>query len=155
MRQDCTTLTLLASALIVAGCGQAGENAATTSNAATTINVSNGLTAADTPPELPSQNTTVSNGVMTAGTTQASLAIVNNTGRTVLRLTISAASENDWGIDMLGMQTLPNGETGQVSFGRGTSQCLWDFRATFEGGETRDWRGVNLCEVSTVTLTRS
>ena len=141
---------LLASALIVAGCGQAEEKAAVADNAS---NAQNMQAAEESAPEQPARNSAAPEGVMTSGSTQQEFAIVNNTGRTVTRLANSAAGEDDWGIDMLGMQPLPNGERTQTSFGRGTDQCLWDFRATFEGGETRDWRGVNLCEISTLTLT--
>ena len=144
-----TFWALLASALIVTGCGRSEEEAATADNA------SNAAAVADAPPKLPAENAGVPTGVMTSGSTQQSFSIVNNTGRTVTRLTDSAANEDDWGIDILGMQPLPDGETAQASFTRGEDQCLWDFRATFEGGETRDWRGVNLCEASTVTLTPS
>jgi hypothetical protein len=149
MRQHCIIGALLASALVMSGCGQTEENAATTNEAA------NVQTEADAPLESPAENATASEGVMTAGTTQQDFAIVNNSGRTVTRLTNSIANEDDWGIDMLRMEPLPDGGTAQVSLGRGADQCLWDFRATFDGGETRDWRSVNLCEVSSVTLTPS
>ena len=149
------TAALLASALFVAGCGESEDKAATANEAIAADNASNAAAPAEAESEAPGQNTNAPDGVMTAGSTQQSLSIVNNSGRTVTRLANSVAGEDDWGIDMLAMQPLPNGETARADFGRGSDQCLWDFRATFEGGETRDWRGVNLCEVTTLTLTPS
>ena len=46
-----------------------------------------------------------------------------------------------------------NGESAQVTFDRGETECKWDIRATYEDGDVTDARDVNLCEVATVTLT--
>ncbi|MGZ8336912.1 MAG: hypothetical protein ACXWU1_09660 [Allosphingosinicella sp.] len=151
MRKPIIIGALFASALAVTGCGQGEEKAATVGNELAANAAAQAP--ADAPAASLAENQTAAPGVMTSGTTQEELSIVNNTGQTVMRLANSVAGEDDWGGDMLAMQTLPNGETAQTSFGRGADQCLWDLRATFDGGETRDWRGVNLCEVSTVTLT--
>jgi hypothetical protein len=70
-----------------------------------------------------------------------------------MTLNVSANDSDQWGPDILGTATIPNGGSGTVSFARGQDQCLWDLRATFDDGQTGDWRGVNLCETSTVTLT--
>jgi hypothetical protein len=81
--------------------------------------------------------------------------IVNNTGHTVMTLNVSPSDSNQWGPDILGTGTLPNGQQGEVTFARGQEQCSWDLRATFDDGSTGDWRGVNLCQTTTVTLTPS
>lgn len=78
--------------------------------------------------------------------------IVNNTGRTVMTLNISPIGEDDWGPDVLGSDVLGDGATGSVSFEVDESRCLWDLRATFDDGASGDWRGIDLCEVSTITL---
>lgn len=84
---------------------------------------------------------------------QQDFTIVNNTGQSVMTLNVSPSDSNQWGPDILGQNVLPNGQQGQVQFARGQDQCNWDIRATFEGGQTGDWRGVNLCETTTITLT--
>ena len=66
---------------------------------------------------------------------------------------MSPSDSNQWGPDILGQNVLPNGQQGQVQFARGQDQCEWDIRATFEGGGTGDWRAINLCETTTITLT--
>ena len=68
-------------------------------------------------------------------------------------LNVSASNENSWGEDILGRDVLANGETAEISFERGETQCQWDIRATYDDGGTTDARGVNLCEVATVNLT--
>ena len=143
---------LFASALVLAGCGDAGEEKAAADNAAD----------AAAPAEAPADNSAAAaeaageegDPAAPAGS-QQDFTIVNNTGRMLMTLNVSPNDQNEWGPDILGADTLPNGGSGQVSFARGSDQCLWDIRATFDDGQTGDWRGVNLCETSTVTLTPS
>jgi hypothetical protein len=142
----------------LAACGQSGENvvaaAGNESNAVAAIENESNAAADDkwAPPptaEAPPGNNIVPNGV--SGSPQQEFSVVNNSGRLVTRLVYSVAGEDDYGIDMLAMQTLPIGYTARVGVGR-SEGCVHDLRATFEGGETRDLRGVNVCESSTVTL---
>ncbi|MEA3013835.1 MAG: hypothetical protein QOD42_2380 [Sphingomonadales bacterium] len=78
--------------------------------------------------------------------------IVNHTGHTVLTLNVSETSEDEWGPDILGVDVLANGESAEVTFDRDTDSCHWDIRVTYDDGDTGDWRNVNLCETSTITL---
>ena len=32
-------------------------------------------------------------------------------------------------------------------------QCHYDIRATYDDGDTGDWRNINLCATTTITLT--
>jgi hypothetical protein len=70
-----------------------------------------------------------------------------------MTLNVSPNNEDQWGPDILGADTLANGQTATVSFPRSEEQCVWDIRATYDSGDTTDARGVNLCQVATVTLT--
>jgi hypothetical protein len=136
----------VASALAIAACGQndAVQNNAT--SGAGNQAAPAGETAAD------NSGQTADTGEQ-AGAAQQDFSVVNNTGHTVMTLNVSASNEDQWGPDILGADTLANGETAQVSFERGQDQCLWDIRVTYDDGDTSDMRGVNLCEVATVTLT--
>ena len=84
---------------------------------------------------------------------QQDFTIVNNTGQAVMTLNVSPTDETQWGPDILGRDVLANGESAQISFERGETQCNWDIRVTYEDGETGDFRNNNLCELATVTLT--
>ena len=151
MRKPYLTTLLFASALAIAGCNGGTETAEPEANEAAANEAAPAEEAAD-------ENATAEDGeapaAAEAGAAQ-DFNIVNNTGRTVMTLNVSANDSNEWGPDILGTATIPNGGSGTVSFARGQEQCLWDLRATFDDGQTGDWRAVNLCETSTVTLTPS
>jgi hypothetical protein len=87
------------------------------------------------------------------GAARQNFTVVNNTGHTVMTLNVSASNENSWGPDILGRDTLGDGETAQITFPHDTSQCNFDIRATYDDGDTTDMRAVNLCTVATVRLT--
>ena len=138
----------------LAGCGQSAENVAAPADNAVNATVAEVPATAAVPEpvtaaEAPVGNNVVPNGV--SGSPQREFNVVNNSGRLVTRLVSSLAGEDDYGIDMLAMQTLPIGYTARVGVGR-SEGCVHDLRATFEGGETRDLRGVNVCESAAVTL---
>ncbi|MCA3698949.1 hypothetical protein [Brevundimonas sp.] len=78
--------------------------------------------------------------------------IINRTGHTVMTLNVSPHDQEEWGPDILGNEVLPDGESGDVSFSPEQDTCLWDLRVTLDNGEVGDWRGIDLCEVTTVTL---
>lgn len=139
-----STGMLFASALVLAACGS-GEKAAPAANESNA--------AAPAPAAEENSGGGESEAAAPATGAQQDLNIVNNSGHTVMTLNVSPSDSNQWGPDILGTDTLAEGGSGQVSFVRGQDQCLWDIRATFDSGETGDWRQLNLCEASTITLT--
>ena len=146
--------TMLA-ALALAACGSGeGNKAAGTDNAA----AANAAAPADNAGggEAPAANEAANAGEQApGGGAQQDFAIVNNTGQAVMTLNVSPSDQNEWGPDILGQSVLANGQSGTVQFARGQDQCNWDIRATFENGGTGDWRNINLCETTTITLTAS
>jgi hypothetical protein len=78
--------------------------------------------------------------------------IVNETGRTVVTLNISPTGENEWGPDLLGSEVMAEGTSASVTFDVDEARCLWDIRATFDDAAVGDWRALDLCEISTITL---
>jgi hypothetical protein len=79
--------------------------------------------------------------------------LVNRTGYAITHLYISASSETEWGDDILGIDILPNGQSADISFDPEDERCLWDIHITYEDGDKEDYRQVNLCSISTITLT--
>ena len=79
--------------------------------------------------------------------------LVNNSGHTVVTLNVSPTAEDEWGPDILGVEVLANGESAEVSFDPDEDHCRYDIRATYDDGDTGDWRNINLCETTTITLT--
>lgn len=81
--------------------------------------------------------------------------ITNHTGHTIVTLNVSPNSSNQWGPDILGRDTLANGEQAEVSFDRDEDHCIWDIRVTYDDGTENDERGINLCETTEVEFTAS
>ena len=146
MKKTYLTYVLLASAMALAGCGGAENQAAAAGN------TSNAAAPAAPEGNAAGGEAGATQGGETAGA-QQNFTINNNTGHTVMTLNVSPSNEDQWGPDILGSEVLANGQSAQVSFERGEEQCLWDIRATYDDGDTTDVRGVNLCEVATVNLT--
>jgi hypothetical protein len=145
MRKLYLTGALFASALAMAGCNKA----ATTNNAAAPA-ASNA--AAPAAPAAPAGNAAGGEAAAPpAG--QQNFTLVNNTGHTVITLNVSASNQNSWGEDILGRDTLANGESASITFPHGETECNFDIRATYDDNDTTDARGINLCQTSTVTLT--
>ena len=132
-----------ASVLALAACGGAGEQKADT-------NIANAAA-----PAAPADNAAAGEvaGAEAGATARQDFTLVNNTGHVVMTLNVSPSNSDQWGPDILGQDVLANGQSVQVGFERGEAQCEWDIRATYDDGDTTDSRGVNLCEVATVTLT--
>ena len=78
--------------------------------------------------------------------------IVNDTGRTVTTINVSPTGEDEWGPDLLGSEVMAQGVSASVTFDVDEARCLWDIRATFDDGAVGDWRALDLCEISTITL---
>ncbi|HWT13757.1 MAG TPA: hypothetical protein VN231_13470 [Allosphingosinicella sp.] len=83
---------------------------------------------------------------------QQDFTIVNHTGQAIMTLNVSPTTEESWGPDILGVEVLPADEEAEVTFSNDTEECLWDIRVTYEDGNMGAWQGINLCEVTTVTL---
>lgn len=92
-------------------------------------------------------------GTAAGGQAQQDFTISNYSGHTIASVQLSPTSENSWGQNILGGDTLANGESAQINFYRGETQCVWDIKATYDDGGITDMRNVNLCEVASVALT--
>lgn len=77
--------------------------------------------------------------------------IHNETGQIVATLHVSPSSETRWGPDLLPNDILEDGATALVTFDR-HEECLWDIRVTYADGSEDDWRQINLCETTDVTI---
>ncbi len=80
--------------------------------------------------------------------------IVNNTGRTMVQFYASVTRSDSWEENIIGRDSLDDGDTQTVDIDDGSGKCVFDFKAVFKGGATAEKRGVNVCQVSTFTFTR-
>jgi hypothetical protein len=77
--------------------------------------------------------------------------LVNRTGVEIHELFIAPSESDEWEEDVLGVDTLPPGESVKIRF-KGHDDCDWDIKVTDgEGGEV-EWTGLDLCSISKVTL---
>ncbi len=83
---------------------------------------------------------------------QQDFTLVNRTGYTINEVYVGASSSSSWGRDLLGQGVLQHQRTLNVRFGRNTRECNWDIRVVYDDGDTSEFRGVDLCSVSRVTL---
>lgn len=85
------------------------------------------------------------------------ISVRNNLGATVMQLFISPSSTTSWGGDLLGSDVLEDGGSVMIHYTprmyRG--ECIFDIKVVEEGGEASTVSGVNLCTITTVTLSRS
>ncbi len=78
--------------------------------------------------------------------------VVNKTGVEIHKLFVSPHSSDDWGEDILGRDTLDDGESVDIKFGRNVKAAHWDLRIEDEKGHSVTWESLNLLEISKVTL---
>jgi hypothetical protein len=148
MNKTVVASLLVASALSLAGCNQnKPANTSTTNNSTASAPAGNSGAAA-----------TASNSAAPTGTgggadaTNQNFTIRNNTGQTINELYVSAVSSDDWEEDILGRDTLANGDTAQIAFARAESQCKWDVRVVFENEQALEERDVDLCQTAAVEI---
>ncbi len=80
--------------------------------------------------------------------------IINKTGKALTHFYASRTGSDNWEEDILGRDTIANGETFDINIDDGTGACRFDFRAVFQGGGESIKRNINVCEISTFTYTR-
>ncbi len=78
--------------------------------------------------------------------------LINKTGVEIYALYITPHNDNQWGDDILGVDTMPNGNTLDISFSRKEKAVLWDLRIEDEDGAYLEWVNLNLPATDTITL---
>jgi len=137
---------LLVSVALAASLSIAGCNRGATTNTAAPANKA--------APAAPAGNTAGGNsagGGQSAPAGQQNFSFTNQSGQTITTLQVSPTGEASWGDDILGRDTLANGETTEIQFERGDDRCFWDVRATAEGGGELVMMNQNLCELTQIT----
>lgn len=76
----------------------------------------------------------------------------NETGVEIHKLFISPHSADEWEEDILGKDTLPDGESMKINFSRKETVKLWDLKIEDKEGTGIVWENLNLLEISEITL---
>ena len=80
--------------------------------------------------------------------------IVNKTGQTLTHFYASTADSDSWEEDIMGKDTLDDGETVEVDIDDGPGKCIYDFKAVFGDGKFLVKKGINVCQISTFSYTK-
>ena len=78
--------------------------------------------------------------------------LVNKTGVEIHALHVSPADANKWGPDILGKDTLADGESLKITFDDRDKHVHWDLKVTDKDGNSLEWYDLNLVETEEVTL---
>ncbi len=78
--------------------------------------------------------------------------MVNKTGYQIDSVFVSPASASAWGSDIMGRDSLDDGEAVNITFPHTTSACKFDIKVKYHDGDTAEWGGVDLCQYETISL---
>ena len=78
--------------------------------------------------------------------------LVNKTGVEIHAVYVSPHDADDWEEDILGRDTLPDGETVDIKFNRTETAENWDLRIEDSKGNAIEWENLNLLKISKATL---
>jgi hypothetical protein len=78
--------------------------------------------------------------------------LVNKTGYDIDEVYVAPANEKEWGEDIMGRDTLDNGQKVTIEFSHKEKECLWDMKIVFSDEEEAVWEDFDLCKVREITL---
>ena len=117
--------------------------------------------ASNTTPSANSNSRAATPAPTTASTTSSPAAsnaakqdftLVNATGVEIDKVFISPHDKDDWEEDILGQDTLPDGQSVDIKFHRAEAAPVWDLRIEDKQGHGIEWENLNLLEISKLTL---
>ena len=76
----------------------------------------------------------------------------NQTGVEIHEVYVSPVSTDDWEEDVLGKDTLPDGESVKITFEDHEKHVHWDLKIVDGKGNSIEWHDLNLIEISELTL---
>lgn len=79
--------------------------------------------------------------------------LVNKTGVEIAELYISPASMDNWGEDVLSVDTLAAGDKCHITFSRNETADFWDLMIIDYDGTSVEWPSLKLTAISKVTIT--
>ncbi|MBA3767774.1 MAG: argininosuccinate lyase [Acidobacteria bacterium] len=68
------------------------------------------------------------------------------------KLFVAPHDSDDWQEDVLGRDTLGDGESLEIKFHRSEKAAMWDMRIEDTQGNAIEWENLNLLEISKVTI---
>jgi len=79
--------------------------------------------------------------------------LVNATGYELKALYVSPSKSDDWGDDILGQDTLDDGQAVNVHFSPKVHTCKWDLQVVYSDDDSKAvWSDVDLCTIEKITI---
>ena len=79
--------------------------------------------------------------------------LVNKTGYELKALYVSPSKSDDWEEDVLGQDTLSDGQAVNVHFSPKTKTCKFDLKVTYSDDDSSAvWHDIDLCAVEKITI---
>lgn len=78
--------------------------------------------------------------------------LVNKTGVEIHSVYIAPNESDDWGDDVMGKDTLGDGESVDIEFHPKAKAAKWDLRVEDEDGNSVEWESLDLTKISELTL---
>ena len=79
--------------------------------------------------------------------------MVNNSGKVIWR--VYCSSTDSWEEDILGNSTLENGSSVKITFPPSQDARYWDLKVVFRDDSSWYWTGLDLFNISRITVERS
>ncbi|MBR0654254.1 hypothetical protein [Plastoroseomonas arctica] len=87
-------------------------------------------------------------GTGQAQSTDPSFNLVNRSGQTILEAYVSPSTDTNWGVDRLGRDVVPNGQSYAIRLPAG--QCVNDIRVVYQDRRAEERRNLNTCSLTDV-----
>ncbi len=93
------------------------------------------------------------NGAANAAEAKQDFKLVNKTGYEIKHVYVSPSKSDDWEEDVLGKDTLDDGEAWNIKFHRDVRTCKWDLKVTYADDDSNAvWQNIDLCEIERITI---
>lgn len=83
---------------------------------------------------------------------QQDFKLTNKTGYTISEVYVSPAKASDWQEDVMGDDTLEDGQAVDISFNRASPSCVWDLKVVYDDNTSAEWSNFNLCTISNINI---
>lgn len=79
--------------------------------------------------------------------------LVNKTGYELKALYVSPTKSDDWEEDILGQDTLDDGQSVNVHFSPKAHTCKWDLKVVYaDDNSSAVWGNIDLCSIEKITI---
>lgn len=78
--------------------------------------------------------------------------LVNDTGYTIKEVYVSTTRTNDWEEDILGQDTLDDGQSVFIRFPHHAGGCFFDLKVVYDDDTDAHWSNFNLCTITEISI---